>query len=282
MNYAKKIVSIVCSGTLLALVFATSVFTAGAAQSPIRIEAETGKLVGTAKIATNSHASGGKYICEINEASGYPNKVIYTISKCTAGNYRIKMHYVSATNGRIRYQVNNGAILDFSFKLNMGNDWNWGPNSAQDAVDNTHTFTLKGDGTDTLMIQDEDPEGFAWVDWLELDPVTTGTTSAKVSSTAKTSSASKAAVSSQTAPSAAAASVASAISSVASSEETISSETAIAVSETSSSVTEASTATTSPSSTNAGFPWLIVIGIIVVVVGGALIVYFVVKNKKKA
>ena len=270
MNGIQKFLSAAFSGILLTTLFAATLC-ASAAQATIHIEAETGQLFGTAEIAENENASGGKFVRELNVAKDYPNKVVFTIPSCAPGEYRLQLRYVSGTNGTVRFQVNGGDYKQFAFTLNMGNDWTWGPDSAQVVVYDKENITLKGDGTDTIMMQNGSPTGFAWIDWFELIPVKVG-----AAATPNTVSSAAAKASSATVGNASSAPAAVSSTPAVSLKPAVSSESALASDDTASSLSS-----DTGGETAGGFPWpAVIIGAVVVIGGGAAILWMVFKKKK--
>ncbi len=160
----------IVSALLVVAVLSGLCLPAFAEQATIRIEAETGKLYGTAEIAENENASGGQFVRELNVQKGYPNYVVFENILAAPGTYTLRFRYVSGTNGTVRTSINDGDFFQIKFTLNMDNNWEWGPDSAEE-VEYSKTITLKGDGTDQILMQNGDPTGFVWLDWIELVPV---------------------------------------------------------------------------------------------------------------
>lgn len=126
------------------------------------LEAEDGKLYGTAEVKEEKAASGGKYVSELNFNHGKydtTNKLALSLKKVKyPGRYKVSLYYSSGTNGQVLLAAN-GRKQSVAYKSTGGWEWN---RSATSGI-----IELKGNGKDRLVIADG-PEGFIWLDAVRL------------------------------------------------------------------------------------------------------------------
>lgn len=125
------------------------------------LEAESGKLFGTASVGNADNASEGKYVHELNWADGNPNKLVFeNIQIQKKGTYELRIGYSSGTNGGVAVVVN-GVKLACQYSITDG-EWSFVPNTV------SMDIPLKGDGTDTLEFYDIQPGCYIWLDYIQL------------------------------------------------------------------------------------------------------------------
>lgn len=125
------------------------------------LEAETGRLTGTAVVVDNGNASGGKYVSGLNWEAGEPNRLIFDNLKLEKkGTYELRIGYSSGTNGGVAVLVNGVKLACQYTYTDLG--WAFVPNVV------TMEIPLKGDGTDTLEFFDIQAGCYIWIDYIQL------------------------------------------------------------------------------------------------------------------
>ena len=130
-----------------------------------RIEAEQGEFSGTAAPHSETAASGGQCVNNLNFDTDNPNRVSFGLSAVNiGGRYSIIVGYSTFTNGILVANVN-GTPVNIGYTRTNENDW------AFVAGTMTTYITLKGDGTDTISFYDYAAGMYCWVDYFELTKI---------------------------------------------------------------------------------------------------------------